>query len=78
MPTLSVTEALDLALSDADRIDLLKLDTEGTERELFDAIPPDRLQRIDAIFFEDTEGGPPPVAGFTTSRTADVLRLERR
>jgi FkbM family methyltransferase len=76
--TLAIAEALDRVLADRERIDLLKIDTEGTERELVTAIPPAQLARIDAIFVEDTAGGPPPVAGFTARRTADVLRLERR
>jgi FkbM family methyltransferase len=77
VPTLAIADALEAVLRIAGLIDLLKIDTEGTERDLIAAIPPEQLARIDAICFEDPGAGSAPVPGFHPTRAAGTLRLER-
>ena len=49
---------LEEILQREDRIDVLKIDTEGTERELVEAIPRHLLERISTIYYETNEPMP--------------------
>lgn len=74
-----IDDVLRGALEDADRIDLLKIDTEGLETRTVAAIDPDLLERIDAIVFETTSVPPNPAPGsFALSYAAYTARLTRR
>lgn len=52
---LEVNEVLAGVLEGCDRIDVLKVDTEGAEEPTLRAIRPDLLDRIDRIYFESHE-----------------------
>jgi FkbM family methyltransferase len=73
-----INSVLREVLDSADEIDVLKLDTEGSEARILHAISPELLARVRVIYAEDTAGaleGPP---GFHASRRAAVLRLVNR
>jgi FkbM family methyltransferase len=57
------------------RIDLLKIDTEGSEVRTLQSVAPDLLARVGIIYLEDTEGLADSLAGFDASRRSSVLRL---
>ena len=54
--TLNINEVLANVLANEEGIDVLKVDTEGTEQELIDAILPEFRSRIRRIFYENAEG----------------------
>jgi FkbM family methyltransferase len=56
--TRSFTEMLDEILAREERIDLLKIDTEGSEEELVSSIPERQLDRIDRIYYETNQPEP--------------------
>lgn len=58
VPTRSFVDLLDGVLAGEDRIDVLKVDTEGSEQALVSSIRPDQLDRIDRIYYE-TDGPEP-------------------
>lgn len=53
---LSINDVLSDVLSRETHVDVLKLDTEGTERELVEAIAPEHRRRIRRLIFENDEG----------------------
>jgi FkbM family methyltransferase len=67
---------LDEVLSREDRIDLLKLDTEGAERATLAAIDHARLARIDTILYETREPWNPDPDRFEMSFACETCRLE--
>ena len=58
VPTRRLTTMLDEVLEREEQIDVLKVDTEGSEEELIGAIRPDQLDRIHTIYYE-TDGPEP-------------------
>jgi FkbM family methyltransferase len=73
-----VADVLDDVLEREGTIDLLKIDTEGAERETLKAIRSDQLARIDTICFETPAAFNPDPALFTMRFAAETCRLERR
>jgi FkbM family methyltransferase len=53
---ISMNEMLAGVLSREKHIDILKIDTEGTERELIEAIAPEHRSRVRRIFYEGNDG----------------------
>lgn len=70
-----VNDALDRVLAEHDRIDVLKLDTEGSEAATVRAIRPDILARIGRIYCED-ETDEVRVAGWDRRVSCDTTRLD--
>ncbi|MGI8594422.1 MAG: FkbM family methyltransferase [Solirubrobacteraceae bacterium] len=58
VPTRRLTTMLDEVLEREQRIDVLKVDTEGSEEELIGAIRPDQLDRIHTIYYETNDPEP--------------------
>lgn len=58
VPTRSFTTMLDEILAREERIDVLKVDTEGSERALVASIQPHQLERIDRIYYETDAPAP--------------------
>ncbi len=56
--TRSFTEILDDVLEREGHIDVLKVDTEGSEEELVSSIPDRQLDRIDRIYYETNQPEP--------------------
>jgi FkbM family methyltransferase len=73
----AVANVLDEVLEREDRIDLLKVDTEGAELDTVRAIRADQLCRIDAICFETGAPYNPDPGQFAMSFAAETCRLER-
>lgn len=73
-----IDDALREALRAADRIDLLKLDTEGLENRTVAAIDPGLLDRIDEIVFETLSPFNPAPELFTLRYSTLTARLTRR
>ena len=57
------------------RIDVLKIDTEGTEARTLSSASPELLSRVGTIFAEDFGGEFGELHGFDATRRANVLRL---
>jgi FkbM family methyltransferase len=57
------------------RIDVLKIDTEGTEARTLRSASPELLSRVGTIFAEDFGGEFGELPGFDATRRANVLRL---
>jgi FkbM family methyltransferase len=78
VPCVSIDTALEQVLEREDRIDILKLDTEGAEIDTVAAIRPDLLDRIHTIYFETTER--PALHGdrFDRSFACDTCKLVSR
>jgi FkbM family methyltransferase len=60
------------------RIDVLKIDTEGTEEELVASISVDHLNRIDRIYYETVRSAPWHVDQFEHQYDCRINRLTRR
>jgi FkbM family methyltransferase len=58
VPTRSFTALLGDVLDREERIDILKVDTEGSEQQLISSIPKHQLERIDRIYYETNEPEP--------------------
>lgn len=58
VPTRSFVALLDDVLAREDRIDVLKVDTEGSEEALVASILPRQLERIDRIYYETDDSAP--------------------
>ena len=58
VPTRRLTTMLDEVLAREQRIDVLKIDTEGSEEELIGSIRPDQLDRIHTIYYETDDPAP--------------------
>ena len=78
VPCVSIDSALETVLEREERIDVLKIDTEGVEIETVAAIRPDLLDRIHTIYFETTDR--PALHGdrFERSFACDTCRLVNR
>ncbi len=70
-----VNDALGRILAEHERIDVLKLDTEGSEAATVRAIRPDILARIGRIYCED-ETDEVRVPGWTRHVSCDTTRLD--
>jgi FkbM family methyltransferase len=77
--TRAVNSILEDVLTHEKRIDILKVDTEGTEEELVAAIRPELLDRIATIVYE-LDGRPAPLheGRYRAHRRAQTLRLTSR
>jgi FkbM family methyltransferase len=75
---LEINSVLERVLEHCDRVDVLKVDTEGAEEDTVRAIRPEILDRIDRIYFECHE--PTPLHGdrFDYSYFNMTSRLVRR
>jgi FkbM family methyltransferase len=60
------------------RIDVLKIDTEGSEASILRAVSPGLLERVGLIYVEDTDRAVAELPGFRARRRASVLRLVNR
>ena len=56
VPARTIETVLRGILIEEQRIDLLKVDTEGSETAIVEAIPPELLQRIRRVLYEDNRG----------------------
>jgi FkbM family methyltransferase len=65
-------------LDQESRIDLLKIDTEGSEARTLQSAAPELLARVGIIYLEDTEGLAHRLPGFDASRRGSVLRFANR
>ena len=74
----AIAEVLDEVLAHEDRIDLLKIDTEGAEAATVGAIRPDQLRHIDTICFETSTPYNPDPAQFAMHFASDTCRLQWR
>jgi len=70
----SINQVLEDVLSREERIDLLKLDTEGAEERTVQAVLPKYFSRIGAVFLEGIPGRPLLPAPFVESRYGMVCR----
>jgi FkbM family methyltransferase len=78
VPCRDVNDVLDEVLEREDRIDILKLDTEGLEPPTIAAIRPDLLPRIGVIYFEADGPIPLHVDAFAHTFRAQTNRLVNR
>ena len=74
---LTISSVLQRALAHRTSIGLLKIDTEGTELEIIQAIPRDLLARVDQIVFEWFDRSV-SVPGFDARFSCDTITLTRR
>ncbi len=78
LSSVGINEVLHDALAKHERIDVLKIDTEGTELELLAAVRPELLGRVRAVYLETSERPGPVLDGFSTSFRNDTLVLMNR
>jgi FkbM family methyltransferase len=78
VPCRAVTEVIGEVLAHEDTIDLLKIDTEGSELETVRAIPGEQLARIRTICFETTKPHNPDPRRFTMRFACETCRLDQR
>jgi FkbM family methyltransferase len=77
--TRAIDSILEDVLSREDRVDILKIDTEGTEEELVAAIRPEILDRIATIVYElDVPPTPLHESRYRLQRRAQAVRLTSR
>lgn len=74
----AIEQALRGVLAVEERIDVLKIDTEGGEAEMVAGLAPDLLRRIDLIYFETEAPAQPHADLFSHSREMYINRLARR
>jgi len=74
----AVADVIGEVLALEGEIDLLKLDTEGAERDTIRAIPAEQLARIRTICFETTAPFNPDPDRFTMGFACETCRLDRR
>ncbi len=77
VPCRDLNGILDDVLAREGRIDVLKIDTEGSEEELVSGIRPDSLERIGAIFYETAGSVPLHSERFEHRYECQVNRLTR-
>ena len=70
-----INSVLEDALRNEDVIDVLKIDTEGSELATVKAIRPDLLRKIRRVYFESFDGLI-ELPGFETSESCDTIRLD--
>jgi FkbM family methyltransferase len=78
VPCLSIDRVLERVLEREERIDILKIDTEGVEIDTVAAIRPDLLDRIHTIYFETTERPALHRDRFEATYACDTGRLVNR
>ena len=74
----SINGVLEDVLGREERIDMLKVDTEGTEEQLVAAIRPDLLDRITTIVYETQRPAPLHGDRYRFSHRAQLSRLGER
>lgn len=75
---LDINDVLGGVLATTPRVDILKLDTEGSEFETIASIREEYLDRIGAVYFETEERRPVHPDRFEASYACDVCRLVPR
>lgn len=70
-----INSVLEDALRQTDVVDILKIDTEGSELATVKAIRPDLLKRIRRIYFESFDAAL-DLPGFESSESCDTVRLD--
>jgi FkbM family methyltransferase len=78
VPAVGIGDVLEEVLAQAGRIDVLKIDTEGTELELLGVLRPDLLARVGSVYLETDRRSPPPLPTFSASFRNDTLVLRNR
>ena len=78
VPTRSFDTVLAEILEREPRIDVLKIDTEGTEAELVASIDTEHLRRIDRIYYETVDPTPLHLDQYSHRYDCHVNRLTRR
>ena len=73
-----IDDVLGEVLEAEQQIDVLKIDTEGTEARILRAASSELLDRVAVIYVEDTERAVGELPGFHATRRASVLRLVNR
>jgi FkbM family methyltransferase len=73
-----IDDVLQDVLASEEWIDVLKIDTEGTEASILRAASPELLARVGVIYVEDIDREVGGLPGFSASRRASVLRLRAR
>ena len=73
-----IDDVLREVLDAESRIDVLKIDTEGSEARILHAAAPELLARVSVVYLEDIGRAATGLAGFDASRRAGILRLENR
>lgn len=75
--TRALDEILASVLDEHPRIDILKIDVEGTEEELVASIPAEQLERIDVIVYETDDSAPMHTDRYRHHFSCQTNRLER-
>jgi FkbM family methyltransferase len=78
VPTKRFGDILEDVLSCESRIDVLKVDTEGSEQALVSSIAPEHLDRIDRIYYETVDPEPFHASQFTHHFECQTNALIRR
>jgi FkbM family methyltransferase len=76
VPSIGINELLEGVLERHERIDLLKLDTEGLEEATVAAVRPELAERIEVIIFESERPAPLHGDRFRHSFANQTVRLE--
>jgi FkbM family methyltransferase len=71
-----INDVLEDVLTDAGRIDILKLDTEGSEPATLEAIRPDLLARVGRVYLELENRAPRLPAGWRRHVACQTMRLD--
>ena len=77
VPCRPVAEVIEEVLEEEQRIDLLKVDTEGTELELLRSLPAHLVERIEAIHVETAFAGHPLPGAYSMHREGSITRLSK-
>ncbi len=75
---LGINDVLQRALEAAPRIDVLKIDTEGTELEILGGVRPDLLARVRTVYLETESRSPAVPEAFDAGFRNDTLVLRNR
>lgn len=78
VPTRNLNTVLDEILARERKIDVVKVDTEGTEEELVASVCSDHLERIDPIYYETVRSTPLHLDQFAHRYAGHVNELTRR
>ena len=73
-----INEVLAGVLAEHERIDLLKIDTEGTELDIARAIRPELLERVNTIYLEAERRPSPSLSSFRQRFRNQTWQLENR
>jgi FkbM family methyltransferase len=76
--TVPIDQVLEAALARSETIDVLKMDTEGTELELLGAASPDLLGKVRQVFLESADRSQRPPEPFSVSFRNDTWVLRNR